>query len=84
MIFLNTRYVYLTQLPDPVTRMNQSLGHKDLIGTGEEQFGDSPTGLNARIVPLAITGDAYKFALYAYPQLVCRRCNAQGALVNLA
>jgi len=84
MLFLNSSQLHLSQLPDPVTMYNQSMGQVDLLGTEEEQFGDSPTGLQARIVPLAKTGDKYKFALYAYPQLVSRKCNVHGSLVNLA
>jgi hypothetical protein len=84
MLFLNTNHLFLSQLPDPVTMYNQSMGHADLMGTAEEQFGDGPTGLNARIVPLAKTGDKYKFALYAYPALVSRKCNVHGSIVNLA
>lgn len=84
MLFLNTRYLYLTQLPDPLTLMNQSMGHTQLAGTPEEQFGEGTTQLTARIIPLAKTGDAYKFELICYPQLVSRRCNVHGQLTNLA
>jgi hypothetical protein len=84
MMFLNTRYLYMSQLPDPSTMLNQSMGNLQLAGTNEEQFGDSPIKLTARILPLAKTGDKYKFALYCYPQLVARRCNVHGSIINLA
>ncbi len=84
MLFLNTRYLHMEQLPDPSTVLNQSMGSVALEGTNEEQFGDSPIRLTARIVPLAKTGDKYKFALYCYPQLVSKRCNVHGSIVNLA
>jgi hypothetical protein len=84
MLFLNTRYLYLSQLPDPITMYNQSMGQTDLMGTNEEQYGEGPIGLNARIIPLAKTGDSYKFELIAYPQLVSRRQNVHGNLFNLA
>jgi len=84
MLFLNTRYLYLSQLPDPITMYNQSMGTAQLAGTNEEQYGDSPIGLTARIIPLAKTGDAYKFELICYPQLVSRRQNVHAQLINLA
>jgi hypothetical protein len=84
MLFLNTRFLYLSQLPDPLTMYNQSMGHSDLMGTDEEQFGEGTTGLTARIIPLAKTGDSYKFELICYPQLVSRRQNVHGRIVNLA
>lgn len=84
MMFLNTRYLYMSQLPDPSTMLNQSMGNLQLAGTNEEQFGDSPIKLTARILPLAKTGDKYKFALYCYPQLVARKCNVHGSIINLA
>jgi len=84
MMMLNSRHLYLSQLPDPLTALNQSMGITDLAGTEEEQYGAGPTGLRARILPLAKTGDAYKFGLYTYPALVSRRNNAHGQLINLA
>jgi len=84
MLFLNTNYLYMSQLPDPVTMYNQSMGLTELAGTGEEQFGDGPTGLNARIIPLAKLGDSYQFELICYPALVSRRQNVHGSIVSLA
>ncbi len=84
MLFLNTKYLYLSQLPDPLTMYNQSMGHADLAGTGEEQFGEGKLKLQARVIPLAKTGDKYPFELILYPQLVSRRNNVHGQLINLA
>jgi len=83
-LFLNTRYLYLSQLPDPVTMYNQSMGQVGLSGTPEEQYGDSPVGLQARVISLAKLGDKYPFELILYPQVVSRRCNVHGSLINLA
>lgn len=84
MLFLNTSQLYLSQLPDPITMYNQSMGQTDLMGTEEEQFGEGPTGLNARIIPLAKNGDKYPFELICYPALVSRRNNVHGSIINLA
>lgn len=84
LMMLNTRHLYLSQLPDPLTALNQSMGTMGLAGTEEEQYGDGPTGLTARILPLAKTGDLYKFGLYCYPALVSKRNNCHGSLINLA
>lgn len=81
---LNTRHVRWWQLPDSPTAMNRAMGRIGLAGTPEEQFGDSRMKLTARIQPLAITGDAFKFALYSYPQLQVRRCNATVQIKNLS
>lgn len=82
MLFLNSRHLYLSQLPDPLTSLNQSMNLVDLAGTPEEQFGDGKTQLRARVIPLAKTGDSYKFELICYPQLVSRKCNVHGRLFN--
>ena len=83
MLFLNTRYVKICQLPDPANAVNQALGNVELAGTDEEQFGQGNSQLTARINPLARTGDAYKFQLICYPQLQVRRCNAQGQIQDI-
>ena len=54
----------------------------DLPGVGKTLM--AKTKFTARIQQLAITGDAFKFALYCYPQLQVRRPNACGFLKNLA
>ncbi len=84
MIFLNTQYVTVCQVPDGADDVNKSKGLMRLAGTGEEQFSDGQTSLFCRINPLAITGDAYKFQLISYPQVKVTRCNALGTLADLA
>lgn len=83
MLFLNTKYVMLRQLPPASMPMGISSATIRLHGSAEEQLGQSSTGLVARINLLAITGDAYKFQLILYPQLQCRRPNACGVLADL-
>lgn len=84
MSFLNTRHLSLKQLASGSDAVNQSMGSMQLAGTPEEQYGQRAMKLTARVQPLAITGDATKFALFCYPQLQCKRPNAQGVLEDLA
>jgi hypothetical protein len=84
MTFLNTRHVHLKQLPSPADALNQSMGQVGLHGTPEEQFGQSGMKLSARVQPLAITGDALKFALFSYPQVQCKRPNTCGVIEDLS
>lgn len=83
MIFLNTKYVAIRQLPPAAMPMGISSATIRLHGTAEEQLGQTATGLVARINLLAITGDAYKFQLILYPQLQVKRPNACGVLADL-
>jgi hypothetical protein len=83
MLFLNSRYISMRPLPHAPDAINQGTGMIPLHGTEEEQFGEGSSGLVARINPLAITGDAYKFQLICYPQLQVRKCNCHGALTDL-
>lgn len=83
MLFLNTRYVRVLQLPDQVDNVNQSMAMVGLVGTPEEQLGQPTAKLTARINPLGRAGDSYKFQLITYPQLQVRRPNSCGALVDL-
>lgn len=83
MLFLNSRYLFMRALPHAPDEINQGRGMVPLVGTEEEQFGTGSTGLVARINPLAVTGDAYKFQLICYPQVQVRKCNVHGALVDL-
>lgn len=83
MLFLNTNYLHIMQLPDPASVMNQSLGHVDLSGTPEEQLGDGPMKIRARVNPLGRAGDKYSFQLISYLQLVSRACNVHGRLTGL-
>ena len=83
MLFLNTRYLAIRPLPHAPDAVNQGAGMIALHGTEEEQMGEPKDVLTARINPLAITGDAYKFQLICYPQLQSRRCNVHGRLTDL-
>ncbi len=88
MLFLNTRYVKVRQLTDALLsgRLPGGMGNGGsvrLAGTPEAQFGGGGTGLVARINPLAVTGDSYKFQLILYPQLQVRKPTACGILGDL-
>lgn len=81
---LNSRHVKISQLIDSPDVMNRAMGNIGLAGTPEEQFGQQKMKLYARIQPLAIAGDAFKYALYVYPQLCVKRPNSCGFITNLA
>jgi len=83
MLFLNTNQVFLQQLPQGVDAMNRSMGMIPLSGTPEEQYGAGKPTFTARINPLAVTGDAYKFQLINYPQIQVKRPNSCGILDDL-
>lgn len=83
MLFLNTRYVRVLQLPDQVDSVNGSMAMIGLAGTPEEQLGQPTAKLTARINPLGRTGDTYKFQLICYPQLQTRRPNSCGVMTDL-
>jgi hypothetical protein len=84
MTFLNTRHCSVKQLPSPSDVLNQGKGNLALHGTPEEQYGAQQMRLTARIQPLAITGDALKFALYSYPQVQLKRPNSCGVIEDLS
>ncbi len=84
MVFLNSNYVKMRQLPDSADEVNKSMGVLSLHGTAEEQFKSGQTRLFARVNPLARTGDAYNFQLILYPQMQVERCNALGVITDLA
>jgi hypothetical protein len=83
MLFLNTRYVRVVQLPDPATTVNGSTGVVGIAGTDEEQLGQPSRKLRARINPLGRTGDFFTFQLILYPQLQVRRPNSCGVLTDI-
>lgn len=83
MLFLNTRYVRVLQLPDAVDSVNNSMSMIGLSGTPEEQLGQPSAKLTARINPLGRDGDSYKFQLICYPQLQVRRPNSCGVITDL-
>lgn len=84
MTALNSSYADIPYLPQPPSEITRSMGERALRGTDEEQFGETEVGMQARIQPLAISGDAYKFALYVYPCLRVSRRNAHGKIINLS
>lgn len=86
MFFLNSAVCRMTQGPSAPPFGEQ--GEEEdldipLHGTPEEQMGEGNLGMKARINPLAVTGDAAKFQLVVYPQLVVKRPNACGILSDL-
>lgn len=83
MLFLNTRYVRVLQLPDEINDVNQSKAMVGLAGTPEEQLGMPSSKLSARINPLGREGDLYRFQLILYPQLQVRRPNSCGVIRDL-
>lgn len=84
MTFLNTAFASYKQLPSPSDNLNNARGNIQLHGTPEEQYGAQQMKLSARVQPLAITGDALKFALYSYPQVQLKRPNSAGVIEDLA
>ena len=84
MTAINSMHVKMSQLFDSPDALNRAMGLVKLKGTPEEQYGDGSLPMTARLQPLAITGDAFKFALYCYPQLCVKRPNACGFIDNLA
>lgn len=91
MLFLNTRSLAMRQLPDAGAAWQQSIGAMDLHGTSEAQLGMGGNGeagamvrLRSRINVLARLGDKYPFQLVCYPQLQCKRPQANTQLVDLA
>ena len=83
MTALNTQHVFMSQLFDSPDALNRAMGLIKLKGTPEEQYGDGMLPMTARLQPLAIGGDSFKFALYVYPQLCVKRPNASGFIENL-
>lgn len=83
MLFLNTRYVSVLQLPDQPSEATGGGSMVGLAGTAEEQFGQPASRLTARINALSRDGDTYKFQLICYPQMRVRRPNTCGVITDL-
>lgn len=83
MNFVNSRYVQIMVQPDPVTQVNQSMGPIGVAGTPEEQFGQPPERIRARINPLGRDGDRYQFQLLAYLTARNKRPNSGGMIGDL-
>ena len=82
MYFLNSQRLQLAVLPQPTGQavMNSSSIEAN---AGPDELYSGATGLSARIQPLAVAGDKYKFAIYLYVQLAVRQCNAHTVLSDL-
>lgn len=88
MLFLNSRHVQIRQLPDALSNSmlpggGGSAGSVRLQGTPEAQFGGGGTPLSARINPLAVTGDLFKFQMLLYLTVQVRRPNSCAILGDL-
>ena len=86
MLFLNTKYIKIRQMPIPAPQPGDPNAHGviNLHGTSEEQLGDGPLGMQVGIQELARTGTMRKFQLYMWPQLQVERPNANCLLKDLA
>lgn len=86
MVFLNSRDVVIRQAPNsPFMGEVGEDGPAEipLAGIPESQLKSASGSLKAKVIPLAVLGDMYKFALVAYPQLQCKRPNACAILEDL-
>jgi hypothetical protein len=84
MLFLNTEEDLIRHLPaENAVATARGAGTVTLQGTPEAQYGAGRTGLGARIQPLTLAGDLFKFQLLCYPQIQVRRPQACGMLKNL-
>jgi hypothetical protein len=84
MLFLNTKYVKLKQVPDFMDDLSGAIGKINLQGTPEADFGSMSTGLTAVIHPLAVVGDIYPYQLKLYFQMLNRRPNSCARLADLS
>lgn len=82
MLFLNTNFLDLRQLPD-IGDGNSAYAQRDLRGTPEEQFGQRDAGITARINMLSRDGDFVRFQMICYPALRSRRNNVHARLTDL-
>jgi hypothetical protein len=88
LLFLNSRHCLIRQLPDALAGGmlpggGGSAGTVRLQGTPEAQLGAGATSLVARINPLSILGDMFKFQILLYLTLQVRRPNACAILGDL-
>lgn len=83
MTFLNTSYLKCSSVPDRAGADNRSPGMIALQVMPEEQLLSGSVPLQARLNPLAVTGDAYKLQMLLYPQLKLIRPNSCGVLADL-
>jgi hypothetical protein len=83
MLFLNTRYINVLQLPDVANNVNGAAGVVGIAGSDEEQLGQPSRKLRARVNPLGRDGDRFTFQLILYPQLRVRRPNTCAVLTDI-
>lgn len=86
MLFLNSAHVKIVQMPLNLAGNMPGGGEFatiDLKGTPEAQYGMGNTSLKLFLYPLAMTGDAVKFVVQVYPNIVVDRVNACGLLGDL-
>jgi hypothetical protein len=78
LFMLNSQYTEIKVLPQVELGAVSLAENKAMSGAP-----GNPTGISAKVESLAKTGDADKFQLKVYLQLVCRRPNASGYLDDL-
>lgn len=81
---LNMQFVSWKQLPAVEVGRAVSMGDQPIGGTAEYQMGARKMPLTCKVIPLAITGDLFKFALYIYTNIQVKRPNACFVLGDLA
>jgi hypothetical protein len=82
MIFVSTQDVEIQYLP--FAGAADGVPAREMSGEGSNGKGSTPTGVPFRVVPLAKTGDSYKFLLRAQCQLRIKRPNAFGIITDLS
>ena len=68
-LFLNLDFVRMRYLPQPGTDVTGSGASQEMLPNQMPNAGKTRIQLPARLQPLAINGDKYRFAWYVYPQL---------------
>lgn len=82
MLFLNTTRVEFGQLVQPDL---MGAGTSDApLNAGADDKSDGRLDLSVKIIPLAIVGNSFPFALSAIVQPVVKQCNAHAVLTDLA
>lgn len=83
MFMLNLSTLFFKQMPQPGMNVTRASGERPLETAAEQLKGGGPIPLRVRIQPLAVNGDKFRFALYIYPQIQCRKPQANGILQDL-
>ena len=82
MIFLSSQKVCVAELPQLGLDAARSAGERPL-SVGADEKNDGRLMLSARVQPLAVLGDKYRFAIYVYVQMVVKQPNACCVLEDL-